>query len=232
MKTMPVWTLAVALMAVTAGQSNAQSSAVVTSSSVTDSASTKQTLRQPNATYSTFSQPATVVNQYKSAPAPNNSATAAASTSTATSISYDASENALQLARRNPNLSILVEAIDAAGLTGVLRFAGSNYTIFAPDNAAFDAWFNETTMTKQKLMQNKPLLRILLAYHVVKTPQPLTVDQMQPSRLTTFNKHQLTITNQKTIKDGIGRTAVIKAADIPTRNGTVHVIDKVLFPAG
>ena len=147
MKTMPVWTLAVALMAVTAGQSNAQSSAVVTSSSVTDSASTKQTLRQPNATYSTFSQPATVVNQYKSAPAPNNSATAAASTSTATSISYDASENALQLARRNPNLSILVEAIDAAGLTGVLRFAGSNYTIFAPDNAAFDAWFNETTMT-------------------------------------------------------------------------------------
>ena len=232
MKTMPVWTLAVALMAVTAGQSNAQSSAVVTSSSVTDSASTKQTLRQPNATYSTFSQPATVVNQYKSAPAPNNSATAAASTSTATSISYDASENALQLARRNPNLSILVEAIDAAGLTGVLRFAGSNYTIFAPDNAAFDAWFNETTMTKQKLIQNKPLLRILLAYHVVKTPQPLTVAQMQPSRLTTFNKHQLTITNQKTIKDGIGRTAVIKAADIPTRNGTVHVIDKVLFPAG
>lgn len=232
MKTMPVWTLAVALMAVTAGQSNAQSSAVVTSSSVTDSASTKQTLRQPNATYSTFSQPATVVNQYKSAPAPNNSATAAASTSTATSISYDASENALQLARRNPNLSILVEAIDAAGLTGVLRFAGSNYTIFAPDNAAFDAWFNETTMTKQKLMQNKPLLRILLAYHVVKTPQPPTVAQMQPSRLTTFNKHQLTITNQKTIKDGIGRTAVIKAADIPTRNGTVHVIDKVLFPAG
>ena len=237
MKTMPVWTLAVALMAVTTGQSNAQSSAVVTSSSVTDSASTKQTLRQPNATYSTFSQPATVVNQHKSAPAPN-SATAAASTSAATSktsttsISYDASENALQLARRNPNLSILVEAIDAAGLTGVLRFAGSNYTIFAPDNAAFDAWFNETTMTKQKLMQNKPLLRILLAYHVVKTPQPLTVAQMQPSRLTTFNKHQLTITNQKTIKDGRGRTAVIKAADIPTRNGTVHVIDKVLFPAG
>ncbi|HAO60014.1 MAG TPA: fasciclin, partial [Psychrobacter sp.] len=45
---------------------------------------------------------------------------------------------------------------------------------------------------------------------------PLTVAQMQPSRLTTFNKHQLTITNQKTIKDGIGRTAVIKAADIPT----------------
>lgn len=114
----------------------------------------------------------------------------------------------------------------------MLRFAGSNYTIFAPDNAAFDAWFNETTMTKQKLMQNKPLLRILLGYHVVKTPKPLTVAQMQPSRLTTFNKHQLTITNQKTIKDGIGRTAVIKAADIPTRNGTVHVIDKVLFPAG
>lgn len=34
------------------------------------------------------------------------------------------------------------------------------------------------------------------------------------------------------IKDGIGRTAAIKIADIATRNGTVHVIDKVLFPEG
>ena len=146
--------------------------------------------------------------------------------------SYDASENALEMARRNPNLSILVEAIEAAGLSGALRFAGKNYTIFAPDNTAFEAWFNQTTMTKQKLMQNKPLLRILLAYHVVKTPKPLTLAQMHASRLTTFNNHQLIITDQKMIKDGIGRTAAIKIADIATRNGTVHVIDKVLFPEG
>ena len=226
-KTMPVWTLAMALMAVTASPSNAQSKTPVSSGSATNSIMNQSTLRQPNAIYSSFGQSSSVLSQPVQAPL-SNTATAV----TSTPINYDASENALQLARRNPNLSILVEAIDAAGLTGVLRFAGSNYTIFAPDNAAFEAWFNETTMTKQKLMQNKPLLRILLAYHVLKTPQPLTVAQMQPSRLTTFNNYQLTITNQKMIKDGIGRTAMIKAADIPTRNGTVHVIDKVLFPEG
>ena len=226
-KTMPVWTLAMALMAVTAGPSNAQSKTPVSSGSATNSIMNQSTLRQPNAIYSSFGQNSSALSQPVQAPL-SNTATAV----TSTPINYDASENALQLARRNPNLSILVEAIDAAGLTGVLRFAGSNYTIFAPDNAAFEAWFNETTMTKQKLMQNKPLLRILLAYHVLKTPQPLTVAQMQPSRLTTFNNYQLTITNQKMIKDGIGRTAMIKAADIPTRNGTVHVIDKVLFPEG
>lgn len=226
-KTMPVWTLAMALMAVTAGPSNAQSKTPVSSGSATNSIINESTLRQPNAIYSSFGQNSSALSQPVQAPL-SNTATAV----TSTPINYDASENALQLARRNPNLSILVEAIDAAGLTGVLRFAGSNYTIFAPDNAAFEAWFNETTMTKQKLMQNKPLLRILLAYHVLKTPQPLTVAQMQPSRLTTFNNYQLTITNQKMIKDGIGRTAMIKAADIPTRNGTVHVIDKVLFPEG
>lgn len=226
-KTMPVWTLAMALMAVTAGPSNAQSKTPVSSGSATNSIMNQSTLRQPNAIYSSFGQSSSALSQPTQAPL-SNTATAV----TSTPINYDASENALQLARRNPNLSILVEAIDAAGLTGVLRFAGSNYTIFAPDNAAFEAWFNETTMTKQKLMQNKPLLRILLAYHVVKTSQPLTVAQMQPSRLTTFNNYQLTITNQKMIKDGIGRTAMIKAADIPTRNGTVHVIDKVLFPEG
>ena len=226
-KTMPVWTLAMALMAVTAGPSNAQSKTPVSSGSATNSIMNQSTLRQPNAIYSSFGQSSSALSQPVQAPL-SNTATAF----TSTPINYDASENALQLARRNPNLSILVEAIDAAGLTGMLRFAGSNYTIFAPDNAAFEAWFNETTMTKQKLMQNKPLLRILLAYHVVKTSQPLTVAQMQPSRLTTFNNYQLTITNQKMIKDGIGRTAMIKAADIPTRNGTVHVIDKVLFPEG
>lgn len=226
MKNMPVWTLAMALMATTACQSNAQSSTAA-SDSVTNASITKSTLRQTNATYSTFNHSPIVISQ-PAQTSPSNVSNAASTIP----ISYDASDNALQLARRNPNLSILVEAIDAAGLTGVLRFAGSNYTIFAPDNAAFEAWFNETTMTKQKLMQNKTLLRILLAYHVLKTPQPLTVAQMQPSRLTTFNNYQLTITNQKTIKDGIGRTAVIKAADIPTRNGTVHVIDKVLFPEG
>lgn len=228
-KTMPVWTLAMALMAVTTSPSSAQSKTPVSSGSATKSIINQSTLRQPNAIYSSFSQSPSALSVIQPTQAPlSNTATAA----TSTPISYDASENALQLARRNPNLSILVEAIDAAGLTGVLRFAGSNYTIFAPDNAAFEAWFNETTMTKQKLMQNKPLLRILLAYHVLKTPQPLTVAQMQPSRLTTFNNYQLTITNQKRIKDGIGRTARIKAADIPTRNGTVHVIDKVLFPEG
>ncbi|WP_296204718.1 fasciclin domain-containing protein [Psychrobacter sp. UBA3962] len=226
-KTMPVWTLAMALMAFTAGPSNAQTKTPVSSGSATNSIVNESMLRQPNAIYSSFGQSSSALSQPVQAPL-SNTATAF----TSTPINYDASENALQLARRNPNLSILVEAIDAAGLTGVLRFAGSNYTIFAPDNAAFEAWFNETTMTKQKLMQNKPLLRILLAYHVLKTPQPLTVAQMQPSRLTTFNNYQLTITNQKMIKDGIGRTAMIKAADIPTRNGTVHVIDKVLFPEG
>ena len=226
-KTMPVWTLAMALMAFTAGPSNAQTKTPVSSGSATNSIVNESMLRQPNAIYSSFGQSSSALSQPVQAPL-SNTATAF----TSTPINYDASENALQLARRNPNLSILVEAIDAAGLTGVLRFAGSNYTIFAPDNAAFEAWFNETTMTKQKLMQNKPLLRILLAYHVLKTPQPLTVAQMQPSRLTTFNNYQLTITNQKMIRDGIGRTAMIKAADIPTRNGTVHVIDKVLFPEG
>lgn len=231
MKTKPVWTLAIALMAVTGCQSYAQSNSVAavqapTSHLFSSSTSAVNKLNtQQQAPYSTFPQ----THSTATPKLPTATQTLPAAT---THISYDASENALQFAKRNPNLSILVEAVDAAGVSGLLRFAGKNYTIFAPDNAAFEAWFNGTTMTKQKLMQNKPLLRILLAYHVVKTQHPLTMAQMQPSKLTTFNKYQLTITNQKTIRDGIGRTAVIKAADIPTGNGTVHIIDKVLFPEG
>ncbi|WP_296404423.1 fasciclin domain-containing protein [Psychrobacter sp.] len=226
MKTTPVWTLAFLMAAFGcqyAAQSATPSSTKISQQFlVTDSKSFNRLDLSSNATYSSFSQPTPYIN-----PAPIKSSAPSAS-----EISYDASENALEMARRNPNLSILVEAIEAAGLSGALRFAGKNYTIFAPDNAAFEAWFNETTMTKQKLMHNKPLLRILLGYHVAKTSQPLNLAQLHSSRLTTFNNHQLTITDQKTIQDGIGRTASIKVANIPTRNGTVHVIDKVLFPEG
>lgn len=59
-KTMPVWTLAIALMAVTASPSNAQSKTPVSSGSATNSIINESTLRQPNAIYSSFGQSSSV----------------------------------------------------------------------------------------------------------------------------------------------------------------------------
>ncbi len=147
-----------------------------------------------------------------------------------TPITASAPANALTVARQNPNLSIMVEAIEASGMASALTFAGSNYTIFAPSNTAFESLFQETTLTKAKLLSNKPMLQILLGYHVVKSDKPLYANNLQAGRLTTFNKRSLTVTPQKNLVDDRGRMAHIVQPDIMTKNGTLHVIDKVLFP--
>lgn len=141
-----------------------------------------------------------------------------------------ASMSALDMARQNPNLSILVEAVEASGIAGMLRFAGNDYTIFAPSNAAFEELFSETTLTKQKLLADKSLIRLLLAYHVIKTNDPLLASQLPKGKVTTYGKRVLTVTPQGNLLDGKGRTAHIIYPNVMTKNGSVHVIDKVMFP--
>ena len=133
MNNTPVWTLAMTLMAVTGCQNTAQSATPVSMTPISGTSTVvevshsglvansnnvaNQTIRPPNATYSTFTQPSLTTSHSNQVAVPTTVAPIA--------ISYDASENALQLARRNPNLSILVEALDAAGSPCALRFAVS-----------------------------------------------------------------------------------------------------------
>lgn len=141
------------------------------------------------------------------------------------------SVSALDMAKQNPELSTLVEAVHASGISRMLAFAGKDYTIFAPSNAAFESLFRETRLTKQSLMANKPLLRMLLGYHVIKDTKPLSMQQLPAGTIRMLNKKPLAITQQRSILDGRGRLAHITQPNITTRNGMVHVVDKVLFPA-
>ena len=75
-------------------------------------------------------------------------------------------QNVVQLAQGNPDLSILVEAVVAADLAATLSAPGP-YTVFAPTNAAFAALLTELGVTKAELLANKPLLTAVLQYHVL-----------------------------------------------------------------
>lgn len=143
----------------------------------------------------------------------------------------DLRSDVVQLAQSNADLSILVEAISAAGLVDTLKGAGP-FTVFAPTNAAFAALLSELGVTKAQLLANKPLLTAVLTYHVIaakveKAQIPLgkAVKTVQGSVLKVeANNNVLTIT------DGRNRTSRIIATDLQARNGVVHVIDKVLLP--
>ncbi|MDZ7938799.1 MAG: fasciclin domain-containing protein [Rhodoferax sp.] len=138
----------------------------------------------------------------------------------------------VQLAQSNPELSILVEAVDAAGLAGTLKQAGP-YTVLAPTNTAFASLLSELGVTKAQLLADKALLTSVLTYHVL----PGTVrraDIPMGKAVTTLQGGIFKVDAAGTalrITDGRNRTANITTTDLHASNGVVHVVDKVILPA-
>ena len=138
--------------------------------------------------------------------------------------------NVVQVAQSNSDFSVLVEAVQAAGLAGMLADPNAHYTIFAPTNEAFMQAMKETGMTKAQLFANKPLLTKVLGYHVVSGDIAMYAKDVKPGNVMTASKDTLMVTNQGKLMDENGRTANIVKTDIPATNGVVHVIDRVLLP--
>ena len=141
-------------------------------------------------------------------------------------------QNVVQLAQGNPDLSILVEAVVAADLAGTLSAPGP-YTVFAPTNAAFAALLTELGVTKAQLLADKPLLTAVLQYHVLGAK--VAKAQIPLGKAITplaggFFKIDMSGADV-VITDGRNRTSKIIATDIAASNALVHVVDKVILPA-
>lgn len=126
----------------------------------------------------------------------------------------------------SPQLSTLAAAIDAAGLTGTLDGEGP-FTLFAPPNSAFEA-LPPGTLDSLLLPENKDQLTAILTYHVV--PQLTSAGGLVangPGSLTTVNGAEVAVTTDDVVRVG---GAAVTQPDILTRNGVIHVIDRVLIP--
>jgi uncharacterized surface protein with fasciclin (FAS1) repeats len=139
-------------------------------------------------------------------------------------------KNVVQVAQGNPDFSVLVEAVVAAGLTTTLSGTGP-FTVFAPTNAAFTAALTELGLTKAQLLDpaNKALLTKILTYHVV-AGKFLKAQVPVGAPIATLQTETFTVDSTLTITDQRGRKAKIVATDIAATNGVVHVIDKVILP--
>lgn len=131
-------------------------------------------------------------------------------------------------AQDTPSLSILVEAVVAAGLVSALSAPGP-LTVFAPTNDAFAALLGELGVTKEALLANKTLLTSVLTYHVV-SGRVLKADVPVNTPIKTLQGATFTVGADLRLTDARGRTAGISATDILCSNGVVHVIDKVILP--
>jgi uncharacterized surface protein with fasciclin (FAS1) repeats len=134
----------------------------------------------------------------------------------------------------------LVAAVKAAGLVATLNTAGP-FTVFAPTNAAFDALPAGTVATLLK-PENKPMLTKVLTYHVVagtydstRLKAMIKAGHGEASLKTVEGGTLMFAMNGPTnivVRDGKGDMADITITDVRQSNGVIHVVDKVLLPAG
>ncbi len=135
------------------------------------------------------------------------------------------------VAQSDPQFSILVEAVIAAGLADTLSSAGP-FTVFAPTNNAFAALLGELGVSKADLLANKPLLTAVLTYHVLPARVPSSAVPVGKAITTVQGSiFKIESTGGLKITDGRNRVANITATDIAASNGVIHVIDKVILPA-
>jgi uncharacterized surface protein with fasciclin (FAS1) repeats len=130
----------------------------------------------------------------------------------------------VDIAASNPDFSILVEAVKAAGLVETLS-GSTQLTVFAPTNAAFEA-LPKGTVEELLKPENKEKLRKILTYHVV--PGDVTSKTIRSGQVKTVEGSSVMVR----VKDGKVKVnnANVVSADIDASNGVIHVIDKVILP--
>tara|TARA_R110000737_G_scaffold341629_1_gene365685 strand:- start:153 stop:728 length:576 start_codon:yes stop_codon:yes gene_type:complete len=138
-----------------------------------------------------------------------------------------------------PNLSTLVAAVTAAGLGETLMGEGP-FTVFAPTDDAF-GMIDKATLDKLLLPENKAQLTQILTCHVVGAEAFSTdiagmisddggmhvVPTLGGCKLEAYMED-----GALKLKDENGRVATVTIADVDQSNGVVHVIDRVMLPAG
>jgi len=129
----------------------------------------------------------------------------------------------------SPEHTYLLAAIDAAGLSGALQDENATYTVFAPDNTAFDNLAAQLGTDINGLLELDNLSDILL-YHVlsasVSSGDISNGDIVTP--LNDDNTIKLSVTSDG---DVYANQAMVNAANLTADNGIVHSLDAVILPS-
>jgi transforming growth factor-beta-induced protein len=134
------------------------------------------------------------------------------------------SDNIVEVAQSNSELSTLVSAIVAAELDTYLAGPGP-FTVFAPTNAAFEKLDSQTL---NQIIGDPVLLTALLQYHVV-SGKVYSKDLSTGSVNTALSGQPIDVVVSGGMVTINGSAKVIEA-DVKASNGVIHIIDEVLLP--
>lgn len=142
--------------------------------------------------------------------------------------------NILETARSNGDFTVLIKAIEAAGLSDTFKKEGQ-LTLFAPNDEAFGKL---PTGTVEGLMKDLPKLKSILSYHVV--DRKISLDELRgmsmdgrTTNLTTLQGTSLVVKSQRNIlmkSEYVNDSRIVKP-DLEASNGLIHTIDRVLIPS-
>jgi transforming growth factor-beta-induced protein len=129
----------------------------------------------------------------------------------------------------SPDHTSLALALVTAGLDDDLRLGTVNYTVFAPDNDAFDQAVIDLGFADINALLAIPTadLADILLYHVldVEVPSTSVTNGLIASPLNTDNTIKLTVDGS----DVYANQATISDVDLTADNGVVHVLDEVIL---
>ena len=140
----------------------------------------------------------------------------------------------------NPNFSSLVEAItladaaadaDTATIASIIGELGAEFTIFAPNNAAFASLLQELSLTSLSDV-DPSMLRSIVLTHIIGNNMILS-SEVVTGTLNSRNNQDLDVdADNLTLTDPRGRVSgiVTSLVDVQGENGVVHEVNTVLLP--
>lgn len=131
----------------------------------------------------------------------------------------------VEVAAASGSFSTLVAAIQVSGLAGTLS-EGGPFTVFAPSEEAFAA-LPAGLLEKLLKPENKAVLAQILTYHVVSGK--VLSSEVKDGAVASVEGSELTFSTTGGV---MVNDAKVITPDVQASNGVIHVIDKVLLPAG
>lgn len=126
----------------------------------------------------------------------------------------------------NEDYSSLLAALNQTGLTATLAGAGT-FTVFAPDNAAFDAFLDGAALED---VDNDVLTQVLLNHvlGISVTSNQLTTGYQKNLAIESASGANLDMYIDTTSGVVINGQSMVTTADIITDNGTIHAVNSVI----
>jgi uncharacterized surface protein with fasciclin (FAS1) repeats len=136
----------------------------------------------------------------------------------------------VDVAVANGSFTTLVAALQATGLDAVLADLDTNFTVFAPTDAAFALLGDDAIAA---LLADADALSNILLYHVVSGATVLQDDAVtiaqSDSKMVTMANLQMASLSLTGSTLYINKSAV-SAANVMADNGVIHVVDQVILP--